>query len=331
MTAKERPNVYQESPLPTRSALDETRGILCYSAADLGIDPDERLALATLSLRLGHLLGPQFFTNSPTNDPVINVTAEDIDRISAESLSHGLYIFSDDPRYKDGEQLLKTTSQTTVSNARGSKLKLPFEPTYQHQPAVVFGSQDYLKLGLYPSALATRIQSRTQDSNRGRVNVSEVTRRKKSSVSQAMASYAVQATVLKDRYIEEGKLVRRLFRQVRQPEYRGHTPQNQYKVRNLDRDCRQFGWLFRDMVETAAINNRWTTHDIHAAHKASVAERYRADQPEEINAGWRRQLGVYGLYNNARLFKLMQSLRVFETYGEMYRPFVREVIAGQAG
>ncbi len=331
MTTVERPEVYEEIQLPTASVLDETRGRFCYSLADVtDVDPGQHMTLARLSTRLGYLLGPRLFTNAPTNDPLINATTEDVERVSEASLSRGLYIFRDDNRYFNGEQVVTIRDHAVVSAARQSKLKLPFEATYYDQPGVVFGSGDYGKIALNPGALIDRIGARTRHANRGRTNVPENNRRVKSSGGQAMAAYVVASERLQEKYRHEGQLVRSLFKQVRDPRDSGGTPQNQYKVRNLDVACRQFGNLFHELIETAAINNGWTSHDIHAAHKVSVYERYLADTPEEINAGWRRQLGIYGQYNNARLFKLQQSLYKCAVYRDIYRPYIRAVINQQA-
>jgi hypothetical protein len=327
------PDVIQERPINTECELDETRGVLCYGVESIDdLNPSARITLAGLSMRAGRKLGELPMFSHLDDDPAIRVSDDAYTRVSKESLESGLYIYGDDPRYFDGEQLVKTSFYRTVSKARQAGLKLPFEAAFRYQPAVVFNAADYRKTVINPEYLARKIGARTREANNGNTNNAEVERRVKSSISQGLGSRLSVIEELGKRIQQENVSLVSLFKQTTGTiiDDKRRTPQNQYRAAILDQKRRAFDGMYYGLIELAGLNNNWSRQETHDAHKADVAMRYRATTPKAIDDAWRKSINIYGLYNNARLFKVWQSYDACKTYSERFRPFVRSVIEAQS-
>lgn len=325
-----RPDVLKEAPVQMRTVLDETGAIFPYNMNDLeGIDPNGRITLARLAMRIGDTLHQQSLPgleSSTALKPDLGVTMADRKRAGAPSIERGLYIYADDPRYADADLIIQNRFFAGVSEVATKGVVLPFPANYRHQPAVVFKEADYHKIPRNPKALVRAIRSTNRVYNAANTNMAETTRRSKSAAGQAMAGYVLNVKDLLHEGARDRKIINRLQRQV--PEANPHkqnTPQNQFLAKNLVAQMTRFNGMLYDTVETAAINNGWSRPETHGVHLAHISKLYLGDSPKETSDAWRNRLGLQENYTNARYFKLIQALRECQTYEQYYRPFMREV------
>ena len=297
--------------------LDESRGVLDYSVADLAdIDPDRRVTLARLAREMGALLGPLPGATA-TSDRTVAVRMEDLRRAEPVYVERGLYIPTDDPRYENGDQIIKTRFSRGVDTATNGGLKLPFR-TSMSQPGVVFGADEYHLVARSPADLVRATKAKTQRANQGILTPEEAHQTRNRSAAHIMAEYIVKMASLEDEYAADHKLLSSLHRQANP----ASTPQNQYKASNLDKVRKAADELFHQTVETAAINNGWDQTTVNRVHRAIASNLYRRGSSREVNHSWRRYIRMQGLYINARRFKLIQSRMACESQHSLYQPYL---------
>lgn len=296
--------------------LDESKGILEYSVSDLNdIDPDRRITLARLALDMGALLGPLPAAASTVDRP-LQVAIEDLRRAEPTYVDRGLYIWKDDPRYENGELLIKTRFAMGVNVVGEEDMKLPFD--IRRQPGVVFHPDEYHTVARSAPDLVRATRAKTRRANQDLPDREEAAHKVNRSAAHIMAGYIVGLTLLEDEYVTEHKLLTSLYKQTRA----GGTPQNQYKAVNLDRARHQVDELFHETIETAAVNNGWGQKLTSSAHRAVASNLYRRGSSREIDLAWQRYIRMQGLYINARWFKLIQSRMACESQHSLYQPYL---------
>lgn len=299
--------VRQEPHLfPDISLFDENRADMEYvSEVPSGIDSNKRTTLATASRQIGVLLGKQIQSEAEMQDAEPYVaTNDDMQRIGKISLERGLYLYWDDPRRKGARELVEVKSEEGFHEVLQSGLKLPFEEVhFKYQPSVVFPASEFTKVSLNPERLVRSAQAKAQNKNEGNVNRDENRKNADKSARGILRTYIESIDALEAKYSRDFETYGRLFR-LTEP---SKTPRNQYRSINLVRHMAHADGLFRQMIEVAGINNKWTHQQVVGANHALNEVLYFDGTGLGNDLGWRTMLKQGGMYINARRFKLMQA------------------------
>lgn len=308
--------------------LNESQGVLEYSIGDLeDIDPERRITLAHLTLAMGALLGPFPLTSSRyKTDKALKVNSADFRRGEPHYIQQGLYISSDDPRYENANQLVKTRHQGGMQIAIDGDLKLPFRPESNH-PGVVFHADEYHLVARSPIDLVRATKAKTQKANQGTADREEVEQTVNRSAAHVTERYIKGLSALEADYIGDHKILTSIHRQTKGRDPDKKIPRNQFKAKNLDKARKRADEMFHETVETAAINNNWGQLAINGVHRAIASSLYRRGSSREIDLAWRSYVSIQGLYINARRFKLIQSRTACESQYNLYQPYLEEAEA----
>ncbi|MDB5164526.1 MAG: hypothetical protein JWL89_152 [Candidatus Saccharibacteria bacterium] len=319
--------------------LDATRGVLdWYSPEDADItNSGERLRLSEFALKLGSLALPD---SESSQRQFLDVGQTDVERATDTAwIERSLYIWWNDPRYNNGEQIVKTEFRAGVEYARAQGICVPFDLKYNEkrreydQPGVVFPMDEYNLIARNPGGLINHIKNHTRRAHADTpvdhpdyIDRNEVNRRVKSSGAKVARSYVEKVKGLDDKYVTDRELLLRLRRQTKQWDLKSGMPVDLYKVKDLDKARKRAEEMFSQTAETVAINAGLTDKEVSAMHRARAKELFgKKGSTKDTDAAWQRQLLIQGRYINARRFKLLQSIFACQAYHDIYRPFMREI------
>ena len=284
---------------PESHVFEETRaGIEYTSEVPLDLDSSNRTTLLTVTSKIGELLTEAELSQGQP----YQVTNEDINRLGKRSLSRGLYLYPKDPRLSGARELVSVKAQDSYEIAEDAGLTLPFQSHFDDQPSVVFPASEFPKVGLAPAGIVRRAQANTQNKN-AHLNRDETRKIVDKSARGVLRTYIEGMDALESKYIRDYDIARSLFKQTRNTK----TPQNQYRTDNLVQNIVRIDGVFRQMIEAASINNKWSNQDVIGANHALNKMLYTNNSLIDNRLGWRVMLEAGAKYVNARRFKLLQA------------------------
>jgi hypothetical protein len=319
------PVTVEDYPFWPLTDIEETRGILCYSANNVSeIDPDKRITLAGLAQRLGEKIQPIVVKDFSPQPSKVHRDVIGFAQMRGQALEQGLYIYFDDPRYRDAQQLNKSRFRSAINEAERTGLKLPIPSNYRDQPGVVFDETQYRQAVQNIEQVTKAKKADTRRANLGNSDVAEKNRRANSTSAKVAASYVFSLRKLLVGYTDDAARLRVLRRQTHVKDG-SRRFQNQFQAGKLDFLRQWFDRVYFKTIETSAINNNCDQDVILEAHKKDIQQRYQGDSALEIVQSWQQAIDFQGLYTNARYLKVLQSLRGCEAHHSVYRPYMREV------
>ncbi len=277
------------------SRLNETRGVVDLPLQETGINPDQRVNLATLAGAYGCLFDSDGPVTAQT-DKDLHVFAHDFSRAEPEIIKTGLYIPHIPPR--SNRRLRLEDSLITIGH---QPVSLEADGVVPHNTGVVFPPDEFVIVARNAADFVKAVKNRTANVNTGKLNREEVIAKKNRSAAHAMEDRLTRMDKLEDEIIEETELLRKVFRQTRS------TWRAQYKAKNLDKDRKIADELIHETAEISGGTFNLGTTAISALHRAITSNLYRRGSSNDLLRNWDAYLTMTGQYANARRGKIWQS------------------------